>query len=90
MVSEGKFREDLFYRISVIPIRVPSLRERREDIPELAMHFISKFSKRSGKTVTISDEAMDTLRQRPWPGNVRELENTIERGVVLSTGPLVT
>ncbi|HVF31368.1 MAG TPA: sigma-54 dependent transcriptional regulator [Pyrinomonadaceae bacterium] len=84
MVSEGKFREDLFYRLSVIPIYVPALRERREDIPELAMHFINKFSKRSGKTVNITDEAMENLRQRPWPGNVRELENTIERAVAFT------
>lgn len=85
LVAEGKFREDLFYRISVIPIHVPSLRERREDIPELAKHFISRFSSRSGKTIGISDEALTTLQDRPWHGNVRELENTIERAVAFTS-----
>jgi two-component system response regulator HydG len=84
LVEEGKFRQDLFYRISVIPIRVPSLRERREDIPELAMHFIGRFSRRSGKSIGISDEALEVLQNRPWLGNVRELENTIERAVAFT------
>ena len=84
MVEDGKFRQDLFYRISVIPIRVPSLRERSEDIPELVMHFIAKFSRRSGKSIGITDEALDVLQRRPWLGNVRELENTIERAVAFT------
>ncbi len=84
MVDEGKFRQDLFYRISVIPINVPSLRERRDDIPELAMHFISRFSKRSGKSIGITEEALEALQNRPWYGNVRELENTIERAVAFT------
>ena len=84
MVDEGKFRQDLFYRISVIPLHVPSLRERSEDIPELAMHFVRKFANRSGKSVTISDNALEALSGRAWPGNVRELENTIERAVAFA------
>ena len=84
LVDEGKFRQDLFYRISVIPIRVPSLRERREDIPELALHFISRFAARSGKQISISDEALSALQDRSWLGNVRELENTIERAVAFT------
>src|SRR5688572_19932948 len=84
MVDEGKFRQDLFYRISVIPIRVPSLRERREDIPELALHFLNRFSARSGKSISITDEALSALTNRSWLGNVRELENTIERAVAFT------
>ena len=84
MVDEGRFRQDLFYRISVIPLHVPSLGERPEDIPELALHFINKFSKRSGKSVTISPDALDALSKRRWPGNIRELENTIERAVAFA------
>lgn len=84
MVEDGSFRQDLFYRISVIPLRVPPLRERREDIPELAAHFIKLFSTRSGKNVGISRDAMDVLMERPWDGNVRELEHTIERAVALT------
>jgi two-component system, NtrC family, response regulator PilR len=84
LVDEGKFRQDLFYRISVIPITVPSLRERRDDIPELAMHFINRFSRRSGKSIAITDEALAALQNRSWKGNVRELENTIERAVAFT------
>ena len=84
MVGQGRFRQDLFYRISVIPLHVPSLRERPDDIPELAMHFIQKFSKRSGKKISVSDEAIDRLTNRQWPGNIRELENTIERAVTFA------
>jgi two-component system response regulator PilR (NtrC family) len=84
LVADGKFRQDLFYRISVIPLHVPPLRERREDIPELAMHFVNRFSARSGKTIAISDEALELLKNRPWHGNIRELENTIERAVAFT------
>ena len=84
LVADGRFREDLFYRISVIPIYVPALRDRAEDIPELAMHFVSKFSRRSGKEIGITEEALETLRTRAWKGNVRELENTIERAVAFT------
>jgi len=84
MVDDGRFREDLFYRISVIPIHVPPLRERREDIPLLAEHFVRKFSIRSGKSVAFSRDALAVLTERPWKGNVRELEHTIERLVTLT------
>jgi DNA-binding NtrC family response regulator len=84
MVDAGEFRQDLFYRISVVPLHVPSLRERPEDIPELTAHFVSKFSKRSGKSLSVADEAISHLAKCPWPGNVRELENTVERAVAFA------
>lgn len=84
MVEEGSFRQDLFYRISVIPMEVPPLRERREDIPALTEHFVRKFSARSGKSLVIPEDALSRLIDRPWPGNVRELEHTIERAVALT------
>jgi two-component system response regulator GlrR len=84
-VKQGGFREDLFYRIHVIPIRLPSLRERKEDIPLLVRHFIEKFSRINQKAVQgIAPEALDMLVAREWPGNIRELENVIERGVILT------
>ncbi len=83
MTDEGDFREDLFYRISVIPISLPPLRERREDIPELAEHFINKFCKQTGREISISQKAMNMLENYAWHGNVRELEHTIERAVAL-------
>jgi transcriptional regulator with PAS, ATPase and Fis domain len=90
MVAEGKFQEDLFYRLNVIPIELPPLRERREDIPALVEHFLRKHAQRTGRRVDRIDEAVLTaLQQYDWPGNVRELENTIERAVVLSTGPVI-
>ncbi len=84
-VEEGAFRRDLFYRLSVIPLHIPPLRERREDIPLLAGHFIKKFCARSGKQIEISPEAMRVLESRRWEGNVRELEHTIERAVALAS-----
>ena len=84
MVENGAFRQDLYYRVSVIPLHVPSLRERRDDIPHLAEHFMRKFSARSGKNVTLSDGAVAALAGRQWKGNVRELEHTIERAVALT------
>ena len=83
MVKQGSFREDLFYRISVIPIELPPLREKREDIPELAEHFVQKFSAQTGRALAVSDKAMELLERYSWPGNVRELEHTIERAVAL-------
>jgi len=83
MVSAGTFREDLYYRISVIPIELPPLRERAEDISELANHFVQKFCASTGRTLTISEPAMKLLERYSWPGNVRELEHTIERAVAL-------
>lgn len=85
MVSDGRFREDLYYRINVIEVIMPALRERQGDIPLLVDHFIKKFEKVNGKTVEKMDpEFMAAVEQYPWPGNVRELENTMERAVVLS------
>ena len=90
LVRAKRFREDLFYRVNVIPIRMPPLRERREDIPLLAEHFLKRYSEQMGKVVaTVSDEAMRALLKYPWPGNVRELENVIERAVALETTPAV-
>jgi two-component system response regulator PilR (NtrC family) len=90
LVAEGKFREDLYYRINVIPIQLPSLRERDEDVPLLAEHFLEKHAARAGKQVRgISQEAGDLLARYAWPGNVRELENVIERCVALEQSPVV-
>ena len=90
MVKDGRFREDLFYRLNVVPIRVPSLRERVEDIPLLVDSFIKKFAARNGSQVHgVTPEAMSVLMAHPWPGNVRELENVIERAIVLSTGEMI-
>ncbi|HWC74972.1 MAG TPA: sigma-54 dependent transcriptional regulator, partial [Gemmatimonadales bacterium] len=80
----GRFREDLFYRINVVAIALPPLRERREDIAPLARHFAAQLAKRFGRPVTLNDAAIAWLGQREWPGNVRELENVIERAAVLS------
>ncbi|HEV8134087.1 MAG TPA: sigma-54 dependent transcriptional regulator [Pyrinomonadaceae bacterium] len=83
MVSAGTFREDLYYRISVIPIELPPLRERSEDISELANHFVQKFCAPTGRKLGVSENAMRLLERYSWPGNVRELEHTIERAVAL-------
>jgi two-component system response regulator PilR (NtrC family) len=83
MVKQGGFREDLFYRVSVIPIELPPLRERREDIPDLVAHFVEKFSRQTGRSLRVSDRALELLERYSWPGNVRELEHTIERAVAL-------
>jgi len=84
-VKKGKFREDLFYRLSVVPIHLPPLRGRKEDIPLLVEHFLRKYNKKAKKNIeTISPQAIKALMEYDWPGNIRELENTIERAVVLS------
>ncbi|MDQ1558011.1 MAG: two-component system, NtrC family, response regulator PilR [Pyrinomonadaceae bacterium] len=83
MVKAGTFREDLFYRVSVIPIELPPLREKREDIRELVNHFAAKYSAQAGRSLTVSEAAMALLERYSWPGNVRELEHTIERAVAL-------
>ncbi|HHY47775.1 MAG TPA: sigma-54-dependent Fis family transcriptional regulator [Firmicutes bacterium] len=84
-VAEGRFREDLYYRLSVVPIYLPPLRERKDDIPLLCERFIERFSREIGKTVRgVTDEAMQMLRAYDWPGNVRELENCIERAVIFT------
>ena len=85
-VREKRFREDLFYRLNVIQIKLPPLRERREDVPLLAMHFLQKFSEELNKTISnISSEALQLLLDYDYPGNVRELQNIIERAVALET-----
>ena len=90
MVSDGRFLEDLYYRLNVIPISIPPLRERREDLPVLVEHFIAKHAQRAGKRIEgIAPGVMQTLQSFDWPGNVRELENTIERAVVLSLTPII-
>jgi len=91
MVSEGRFQEDLFYRLSVIPIHIPALRERRDDIPLLVEHFLAKHAASAGKrALGLAPGVADQLASYDWPGNVRELENTIERAVVLARGPSIT
>ena len=90
-MAEGKFLEDLFYRLNVIPIEMPPLRDRPEDIPLLVNHFVRRFAERTGKKIDgVDEKAMVELSGYGWPGNVRELENTIERAVVLSTGALLS
>src|ERR1700680_1267061 len=90
MVEEQKFRSDLYYRLNVFPVRVPPLRERREDIPLLVRHFVQQFSRQMDRRVeTIPSEAMNTLVRYDWPGNIRELQNVIERAVIVSRGPVL-
>ncbi len=90
LVSEQKFRSDLYYRLNVFPVRVPALRERPEDIPLLVRHFVQQFSRRLSKTIdTIPSETMTTLIKYPWPGNIRELQNVLERAVILTNGAVL-
>ena len=89
-VREGRFRQDLYYRLNVFPITVPPLRQRQEDIPLKVQAFVDRYSRKSGKQITsISKETMKTLHDYPWPGNVRELESIIERAVILCPGPVL-
>jgi len=91
LIADGRFREDLFYRLNVVPIALPPLRDRREDIPLLAQHFIEKYDRRLGKRVERVDAgAMEILVNYGWPGNIRELENVMERSVLFADGDLVT
>ncbi len=83
-VASGKFREDLYYRLNVVPILLPPLRERRDDIPVLVEHFMKKYNEENGKAVTISSDVLNVFMSYEWPGNVRELENTLERLVIMS------
>ncbi len=89
MVENGTFRKDLFYRLNVVNLRLPSLRDRREDIPLLAAHFLDRISRDHGAKFTLSDEALRTMMRYDWPGNVRELENSVERACALSSGPVL-
>jgi predicted ATPase/transcriptional regulator with GAF, ATPase, and Fis domain len=89
-MREGRFRSDLFYRLNVVPLTVPSLRERRSDIPQLVAFFVARFARKFGKTVSgVSHETMERLMDYRWPGNIRELQNVIERAVVLSSGSVL-
>ncbi len=91
MVADARFQEDLYYRLNVIPIEIPPLRERRDDIPLLVEHFVEKHRQRTGKRIDrVEEVVVDALQRYDWPGNVRELENTIERAVVLATGHVLT
>ncbi|HLF86607.1 MAG TPA: helix-turn-helix domain-containing protein, partial [Nitrospiria bacterium] len=89
-VKEGIFREDLYYRLNVVPIFLPPLRERREDIPFLVDHFLKKFNKENIKNIEICPKAIEVLMQQDWIGNVRELENLVERIVVMAKGDQIT
>jgi len=89
MVENGTFRKDLFYRLNVVNLRLPSLRDRREDIPLLAAHFLDRISREHGTKFILSDEALRTMMRHDWPGNVRELENSVERACALSSGPVL-
>jgi len=90
-IAEGRFREDLYYRLNVVPVRIPPLRERREDIPELANHFLTRFAaERRITPPNLSDEAVAALQAHDWPGNVRQLRNIIERTVILAPGDRVS
>ena len=89
-VAENSFREDLYYRLNVIPILVPPLRERREDVPLLVNHFVKKYAKSAGRNISqVSSDSLAQLSSYEWPGNVRQLENTIERAVALETGEVL-
>ncbi|RLE10159.1 sigma-54-dependent Fis family transcriptional regulator [Candidatus Aerophobetes bacterium] len=89
-IREGKFREDLYYRLNVLPIYLPPLRERKEDIPLLVQHFLEKYSRQNGLRIkSLSKKCLDMMMQYEWPGNVRELENVIERAVVMSEGETI-
>jgi transcriptional regulator with GAF, ATPase, and Fis domain len=91
MMRQKRFREDLYFRLKVIPLNVPPLRERREDIPELVQHFLRQYAQRCSKAITqIDDDALALLKSYSWPGNIRELENVVERAVVVSEGSTVT
>jgi DNA-binding NtrC family response regulator len=89
MVEQGRFRKDLYYRLSVVNLRIPPLRERKQDIPLLAAHFLERMSRETGTTHTLSDDALRTMVEYEWPGNVRELEHSIDRACTLSSGPIV-
>src|SRR2546425_12011249 len=87
MMEEGKFREDLFYRLHVISIQLPPLRDRKDDIPLLTQHFLNKYGEENRRPgLELTPEALDLMADYDWPGNVRELENVIERAVVLTSG----
>ena len=89
LVEQGRFRKDLYYRLNVVTLRIPPLRERTQDIPLLAAHFLDRISRETGTAYTLGDATLRTLMEYAWPGNVRELENSLERACALSSGPIV-
>jgi two-component system response regulator HydG len=89
MVEQGRFRKDLYFRLNVVNLRIPPLRNRREDIAPLAMHFLEKMRKETGVERVFSDDTLRMITEYDWPGNVRELENAIERACALSSGPVL-
>jgi DNA-binding NtrC family response regulator len=89
MVEKGAFRKDLFYRLNVVNLRLPALRDRRDDIPPLAAYFLDRISHERGTKFTLSNDVLRTMMAYDWPGNVRELENAVERACALSSGPVI-
>ena len=89
-VEDGLFRRDLYYRLNVVPIRIPRLSDRPEDIPVLVNHFLSKYAEKFGTSRKINESAIDYLKQQPWPGNIRELENSVQRLIISSKGEDIT
>jgi two-component system, NtrC family, response regulator AtoC len=89
MVKEGTFRQDLFFRLDVIPLKLPALRDRYEDIPILAAYFLEGMNRRLGRKIALSEEALNLMQLYEWPGNVREMENLIERLVVMTKGDVI-
>jgi formate hydrogenlyase transcriptional activator len=90
MVDEQKFRSDLYYRLNVFPVRIPALRERKDDIPSLVLHFLQQFSRANNRVIdTIPSETMEALVRYHWPGNIRELQNVIERAVIITKGTVL-
>jgi TyrR family helix-turn-helix protein len=90
MVEEGAFRRDLYYRLNVIPIIIPKLSDRKDDIPGLVEHFLQKYGSKFGEKKSISPWAMDYLKEQPWEGNIRELENVIQRMIISAAGREIT
>jgi two-component system response regulator HydG len=91
MVREGRFRDDLYYRLNVFPVMLPPLRERQEDLPALAEFFLEKFSEKNRREgISLAPEVMEALQRYPWPGNIRELENVMERAVIVCQGDVIT
>ena len=88
-MSARQFREDLYFRLSVFPVEVPALRDRRDDIPKLAHHFVERVCRDLGKKITLSPEAVTELMAHNWPGNIRELQNALERAVILAEGDVL-
>jgi two-component system response regulator HydG len=88
-VTKGTFRKDLYYRLNVVTLRIPPLRERRSDIPLLATHFMDRMSRESGESYTLSDDALRSMMDYDWPQNVRELEGAIERACTMASGPVI-